>query len=434
MVRDALKKMMEEREKSVDVEGEKEKKELKESWCNGKTACCNFICPQNAFVLPAPLDRPIIHDQTKKKRLEEKKRRHPDGNANPMTERVKKKQKVYSPLTESDKLALEHWNKIQLAITNNPNRRFISKPGGNIDETSQQTLVIMQQSEQLDKQQKQIIEQQRRIQQQAEQIKALVHQQKILIRQCKASGIVIPLSTPSPLTTPLVLATNGSITCSGQTESPSQQQQSKQEQHQYHHSQQQPDLKKDTIITTAKQSTSTSLPASSSSSSVIHHSSNPPPPYSQTSFNESSSPNVTYSLAPPLPLPYPSTSLQSDYAMPLIQSQLPLGYSVPFPQHYTMPPDPNTIQYLGPSTSDFFNPLMPKDLLEFSSQEDLNKLLPFNSHSSMGVFIPPLQDDFDGLPTGCGTGYGLGISDDELHIHIPDMSNNFNKYIYIVCV
>jgi translation initiation factor RLI1 len=64
MVRDALKKMMEEREKSVDVEGEKEKKELKESWCNGKTACCNFICPQNAFVLPAPLDRPIIHDQS----------------------------------------------------------------------------------------------------------------------------------------------------------------------------------------------------------------------------------------------------------------------------------------------------------------------------------------------------------------------------------
>jgi hypothetical protein len=31
MVRDALKKMMEEREKSVDVEGEKEKKELKET-------------------------------------------------------------------------------------------------------------------------------------------------------------------------------------------------------------------------------------------------------------------------------------------------------------------------------------------------------------------------------------------------------------------
>lgn len=396
----------------------------------------------------------------KKKRPEDKKRKHPDGNPT-AAEKVKKKSKVYSPLTDNDKNVLEHWNKIQLAAFNNPARRLASK--GGVDDQHKQELIIRQQNEQLDKQQKQILEQQRRIQQQAEQIKLLVHQQKILIRECKASGIKIPLSTPnpSPLTTPPILTTTTppqlSTAGASSTQAPpvSKEQKdhfpppppplSQQSTVPRQHDPSQQQLQKHVLPSQQSklepQRESTVIPVVNCSipppplppppppptHSLANHSmtySVPPPPpptqqqQQQTSLSMDLSPTslqqVTYQVAPPYAPP-----TDANYPMPLMPT-MSTEYIPPYggilPPSMGAPSNP----YLAPS-ADFFSPLTSKELMELTSQE-VRKLSPY-APQSVGSFVPPLPEDFDNffnLPTGCGAGYGVGVSDDDLQVSIPD--------------
>ena len=380
----------------------------------------------------------------KKKRLEEKKRRHPESHAG-ATDKVKKKQKVYSPLTENDKSVLEHWNKIQLASFNNPGgRRLVSK--GEVEEQYKQELLIQQQSEQLDKQQKQIIEQQRRIQQQAEQIKLLVHQQKILIRECKASGIKIPLSTPtpSPIITPPQLASTSTATSLPLAVSKEVQGQTNSQQQSQEHTRQQPQqalLQKQEQAKPEQQRDGIAVcsiggpPSHNVSSSLSNHSlSYSLPPPTQNSLNLEPSSNaslqqVTY--PPPIAPPY-APPTDNNYPMPLMQSTS-LEYTMAPPTygggHNSLPvvPPPPTnssaVQYLPPS-NDFFAPLTSKELMELTSQE-VRKLSPF-APQSFGSFVPPLPEDFDNffnLPNGCGAGYGVGVPDDELQVSIPESTD-----------
>ena len=333
---------------------------------------------------------------------------------------------------------MEHWNKIQQQVAMNPStRRLVSKEGR--EEFNQQELLIRQQAEHLDKQQKQIIEQQRRIQQQAEQIRILVHQQKILIRECKASGIKIPLSTPSPLTTaPLaVSATPLASTATTPTNSKPQSQVSiKSELPKKEQSSSQCKIN---VATTS--STNNLLPHPPAPlpppqpHPLIYQHSLPPPPHPSSLSVEppvSSLPKmqhnsqVTYPMTPPT-IPYvpPPTSLLPDnYPIPPMPSRSPdyIGppYGPPSQGLLAMTTSDPSLQYLGPPP-DFFSPLTSKELMELTSQE-VHKLNPY-APQSLGSFVPPLQEDLDNifnLPTGCGAGYGVGIPDDELHVSIPD--------------
>lgn len=72
---------------------------------------------------------------------------------------------------------------------------------------------------------------------------------------------------------------------------------------------------------------------------------------------------------------------------------------------------------------DFFAPLTSQDLMELTSKE-VQKLSPFEPNS-VGGFDPPLLEDLDNLfslPMGCGAGYGVGVSEDELTVAIPPPS------------
>ena len=84
------------------------------------------------------------------------------------------------------------------------------------------------------------------------------------------------------------------------------------------------------------------------------------------------------------------------------------------------PPGDHALPYCGPP-AEFFSPLTSKELVELTSQE-MRKLSPY-APQSIDSFVPPLQDDLEKMfngPTGFGAGYGVGISDDELSVSIPD--------------
>lgn len=345
-----------------------------------------------------------ISSAARKKRLEDKKRRHPIDHAS--SDKAKKKPKIYSPLTEGDKSVLDHWNKIQLAAINNPSRRLISK--GDTEEFNQQDLLIRQQNHQLEIQQRQMMEQQRRIQQQSDQIRILVHQQKILIRECKAAGIKIPLTTPNPspnITYPQLTPSAATVTANTK------------------------------VIQTKVEPSLTS--SSCKLTSPVHPLLMAPPPHQLVYQHPPSShydppptpplptlsklpplQSVTYSIAPPPPPPpYPDS-----YPIPHHIHDKSPEFVTPYPGQGVLPmtPSEHTLSYFGPS-AEFFSPLTSKELVELTSQE-VRKLSPF-ALQSIDSFVPPLQDDMDkffNLPNGCGSGYGLGISDDELHVTIPD--------------
>ena len=399
----------------------------------------------------------------KKKRVDEKKRKLPEGVSNPALEKPKKKPKINSPLSEADKSVLEHWNKIQQTLLSRAKERI----GNTKSETSMeeffqhQELLIKQQSEQLDKQQSQIMEQQRRIQQQTEQIRILVHQQKILIRECKASGIKIPLSTPnpSPLTPPFSNSSPNlgkpqtSVSVNSIASKPAI----------MSHAEQQVTNKRDKFVNSPLIANSKS-PNPHPPAPLIA----PPPvtrvvpsqalpivttsPSTRVTVTSHPHPPVTYPTPPPslpqsLPQPPPppvayipssnslpqggqfnpphlsQVSLRSpDYLPPYCSTSLG---SVQLPQ----PPDPS-LQYFDPLNnpplpgpadfSDVFSPLTSKELMELTSQE-IHNLSPCDPNS-VGSFNPPLPDDLDNffnLPTGSGAGYGVGITDDELQVAIP---------------
>ena len=392
----------------------------------------------------------VYFSGTKKKRVEEKKRKYPESNS---VDKAKKKARVYSPLSESDRSVLEHWNKIQQQAAS----RLQNPKGGetNMEEFFQnQELLIRQQSEQLDKQQSQVIEQQKRIQLQTEQIRVLVHQQKVLIRECKAAGIKIPLSTPnpSPLTPPFVglsLPTkSGTITTTTVSKVIP-----------VTHPLGSESSKKDVTFTQSNTSSHNPLPLPPSI--VIPPPPPPPlppPPPPPPPAIPHSSPipivtSVSHSMhqstfPPPPPPPLPPPQLPPGIAYVPSQNSLQLGpFShslIPLPSrspdymtHYgpsplgslsMLPPSDLAMQYMEPSSShiptpDFsqvFSPLTSKELMELTSQE-VQKLSPY-APDSVGSFVPPLPEDLDSLfniPTGRGAGYGVGVADDELNISIP---------------
>lgn len=413
----------------------------------------------------------------KRKRLEEKKRRLPEGiaNQNVSDKQKKKYREGGSPLSESDKSVLEHWNKIQQTLLN----RSKEQAGGRTDHTNMeeffqhQELLIKEQSEQLDKQQCQIMEQQRRLQQQTEQIRVLVHHQKVLIRECKASGMKIPLSTPnpSPLTPPFSnlspnltskpaqpLTVNSSVG-GGARPRPSSSSSSS------NNNKSNKDLLPPNVIKPNLPNMGTSSPPPTSmvapplttpSQSMalppknVHSETSTvitvtPPTNSVKSMPH---PQIPYQSLPPpsLPQPHPSIPLAPPLMYPNSLSQY--HHHVPPPSQVSMttsdymmsqytsqqqapPPEqqdpmmqyinqqPQLPPFTAPDFSGVFSPLTSKELMELTSQE-IHNLSPCDPNS-VGSFNPPFEDldNFFSLPTGCGAGYGVGISEDDLRVTIP---------------
>ena len=475
-VRDALKKMMEEREQKSSEGGEPEKKEQKEGlleymyYTHVYVYVCVLSTHNTSFVRNYTMNYTIVHVHlytkmkeidispslsfslslslsvaaVKKKRLDERKRRTPDHQIHG-PEKPKKKQKVYSPLTDSDRTALEHWNKLAVAVSNTT-----KKKGQETEEIlslqQQQELLIKQQSEQLEKQQKQMVEQQRRIQQQSEQIRQLVHHQKVLIRECKAAGIKIPLSTPNP--SPLSQAglvssplTNASITTVKLTPPVQPHPLPVVKPHPFPVQSHPPPFDPGSLIRT-------DVPVSPVNNSTVtnHQSSSIPPATATHAINYQNQPPVVAppptvappaAIAPPtssityqLPVPSYSTMLPTD-SYPPLGPPLPLPHSPPdfmssyipvLPAQPSVPPPDHSVPYCGPP-AEFFSPLTSKELVELTSQE-MRKLSPYIPQS-IDSFVPPLQEDLEkmfNVPPGgtFGGGYGVGISDDELTVTVPD--------------
>ena len=286
-----------------------------------------------------------------RKKNDDRKRKHAEGIA---AATKSKKPKVYSPLTESDKAALEHWNKIALSQS----KRGLSKSAE--EYLLQQEELIREQNEYLNEQHYQLMEQKRLIQKQTEQIRLLIKQQKILIRECKAAGITISLSTPeiSPLTPPLApplksmpcntsmaMAASGSMGTlttpssnkprlvnlkvpSSLAKQPSPQppplpirQQVVQSQH-HTDSQQEPLLSKPS-------QPSLSVPSALSSTPAPPLPQAPPPPYIPPAPMLSTAQSSLVSFQPPPPVPptmmsYPQ-ALPTNYMAPYMQRVMPLG-------------------------------------------------------------------------------------------------------------
>lgn len=345
-----------------------------------------------------------------------------------------KKAKAYSPLTEGDKLALEHWNKIAL----NPPRKGLSK---NAEEyLQQQEELIKEQAEYLNEQHYQLMEQKRLMQKQSEQIRLLIKQQKVLICECKAAGITISLSTPeiSPLTPPLAPplksspCNTGTLTtassnastlttaCSNKPRlvnlkaaSSHVKQQSSQPTPAIQQPQQLKALQSEPLLPKQPQPP-LSLPSVLSSTPALPIRPAPPPPYipPSSTLNTSQSSLVSYQPPPPAPptmMSYPQP-LPTSYMAPYMPGVMPIGgMSDPALHHQR-------------DFSQVFSPLTSKGLMELTSKE-VEKLSPF-APNSVGGFDLPFPDDLDtllSLPSGCGAGYGVGVNEDELTIPIPPM-------------
>ena len=450
LVRNALKKMMEERERHLDPES-------REGQCmTTSQLLIIIICVCVTTIIIIVVVVVIVVVIAKRKRLEEKKRRLPEGiSSSVMDKQPKKKLRSNSPLSEADKSVLEHWNKIQQTLLNRAKERLGNKVdnNANMEEFFQhQELLIKQQSEQLDKQQSQMMEQQRRIQQQTEQIRILVHQQKVLIRECKGAGIKIPLNTPtpSPLTPPFSTLSPGlsrtqsmansmppnTTSLVTKMDSTTATTTTKQL------------IKKPSIVvspvTTAIDNPPKTIAAPPQTTPIITttsplvtvtsqpHTSYPtnplPPTQSLTPLSQplplptQPLPLPTQSLPPPVayipsspqfhPIPQVSMTtndfMMSHYGLGPLQDPL-----IPYVDTSMLPPLPGASDY-----SSVFNPLTSKELLELTSRE-IHNLSPCDPNS-VGSFNPPFDDldNFFNLPTGCGAGYGVGITDDELQVSV----------------
>ena len=370
-----------------------------------------------------------------RKKNDDLKRKHVESGTATATTKSKKA-KIYSPLSESDKAALEHWNRIAL----NQSKRGLSKSAE--EYLFQQEELIREQNEYLNEQHYQLMEQKRHIQKQTEQIRQLIKQQKILIRECKAAGIAISISTPeiSPLTPPLAPPLKG-VPCNTSTAMaasdvsgtltipsvnnprivsvkvpsslvqqltpapPTIPQAPKLQQHM--------DSQQEHLLPKPSQPPQ-SIPSVLSSTPAPPPPQAPPPPYIPPAPLLSTAQSSLVSFQPPPPVPptmmsYPQP-LPPSYMPPYMQRVVPMGgMSDPALHHQR-------------DFSQVFSPLTSEDLMEMTSKE-VEKLSPFASNS-VGGFDLPLPDDIDtllNLPSGCGAGYGVGVNEEELTIPIPPM-------------
>lgn len=347
---------------------------------------------------------------SKKKKAEEKKRKHhPTEPAPGEKKRPKLDSHHYGDpgLSDQDKSTLDRWKRIQQTTKPfvHPIRKLVAKgghgEGGALVYIQQQEQLLRQQSDHLEQQGKQLAEQQGTIRVQQECIRKLQEQKTTLIRECQAAGIKLPASAVEEVST-----------CTNRNPIDSHQNQP--------------------------------LPAQPCTTTPYDNprvvASRLPPPPSQGPAQPPISPAQLLPQPPiyttisrpnrtPPPPQLDSQSLPSAYQAALPHGSIHAQQIAPHPQgpwvSGTSPVNPTSLPAtLYPSTegdrtntliaSVAFSPLMSSELQPTEPQN-----LPVYSPDQVNTYNPFTEDldsilNIEGLPTGSGAGYGVGVWEEDL--------------------
>lgn len=365
-----------------------------------------------------------IPGPSKRKKMEDKKRKHhpepipADKKKRPKIEGLPNPDEGEGGLSEQDKNVLDRWKRIQLTTRPfiHPIRNLGVQSQGNCPE-GMSLAYIQQQSDQIEQQQRQIAEQKKVIEDQKEQIRILQEQQKALIFECQAAGIKVPHFVSQETTTtvshpsqPSIPSKKSGVPYSSAQPAP------------LHPQPPPPPLQQPVTCTPAQ---------------VLSVPMNPPPPFPNISPPNARHPPPPQPMHPTHRTPPPQTTIPhlQNPQLPTTQFLLPPSQQTianTSAAHLSLNQTPHILasktsyppgDAIGTSTSPtpanlMFSPVTPS---EYTTNEPQS--MPSYSPNPYEAFPDELDNilNLAGLPTGSGAGYGVGVLEEELPLHRPQL-------------